>query len=334
MRGDDLLATIEQRFDELDLTFQVKQFIDGTPRGGVAMANLGRRSMGDTYYMAFEPAMTFSKATRFTSRAHGLPLLVASDYISEKSAASLRDTGIQYIDGSGNAYIRFQDVLVDVRGRRRRKTDADFQSAQRPSNLFSPRRAQVVLVLLAWPEFADANVRDIAKASGVSVGLVHDTLAMLDESGYLPHGSGSLYRRRELLEYWTAAYPTGLSPRLALASFRGEPQDIRKVNAEDPVFTSGESAATDLIRPETVTIYVESLDPKLPIVNRWRSDLEPNIFVRRKFWSSPYKDDGPLVGLRPAPWPLVYADLVASGDPRQREVAREWRDRHVGPDEM
>jgi hypothetical protein len=192
----------------------------------------------------------------------------------------------------------------------------------------------VVLVLLAWPQFADANVRDIAKASGVSLGQAHDTLAMLNESGYLPHGSGTLYRRRELLEHWTAAYPTGLGPQLALASFGGEPHDVRKVNADDPVFTSGESAATDLVGPETVTIYVKSLDPRLPIVNRWRADREPNIFVRKKFWSSPYNDDGPLVGFRPAPWPLVYADLMASGEPRQREVAREWRDRHLGPNEV
>ena len=334
MSDDDLLTAIEHRFEELGLTFRLRQVVDRTPRGGTVIADVSRGSMSDTYHLAFGAAMTFSRATRFTSQALGLPLMVASDYISEKSATPLRDTGIQYIDASGNAYVRFQDVLVDVRGRRRSKIHADLARAQRPSNLFSPRRAQVVMVLLAWPQFADANVREFAHASGVSLGQVHDTLVMLNESGYLPHGSPSLHRRRELLEYWTAAYPTGLGPRLALASFRGEPEPLKKVNAEDPVFMSGESAATDLIRPETLTIYAEFLDPKLPIVNRWRADREPNIFVRKKFWSSPYKDDGPLVGFRSAPWPLVYADLVASGEPRQREVAREWRDRHVGPDEM
>lgn len=331
---DDPLTEIERRFDDLGLTFRVQQILDRSSRSGTAVVDVGRGSMGETYYLAFAPVMTFSKATRFTSQTLGLPLLVASDYISEKSAAPFRDTNVQFIDGSGNAYVRFQDVLIDVRGRRRSKKQPAPSPEQRPSNMFSPRRAQVVLTLLTWPSFADANIRDIAQASGVSTGQAHDTLVMLSRSGYLPQGSGALLRRRELLEHWTAAYPTGLGPQLALAAFRGEYQDLRKVNAEDAIFTGGETAASDLIRPETLTIYVGSLDPKLPIVNRWRADPEPNIFVRKKFWSSPYKDDGPLVGFRPAPWPLVYADLVASGDPRQREVAREWRDRHVGPNEM
>lgn len=335
MSNHDLLTEIERRFEELDFTFQISRLFGPRSPTGTAIANVRRRAADETYYLAFGPAMTFSRATRFTSQAPpGLPLLIASDYISEKSAGPLRGTGIQFIDAAGNAYIRFADVLVDVRGRRKPKTDPHALHGQRPSNLFSPRRAQVVLALLTWPELAQANVRDVADASGVSLGQAHDTLMMLNESGYLSDGSDSLHRRRELLEYWTAAYPTGLSPQLALASFRGEPQAASETIAGDMVFLSGESAAEHLIRPQTLTIYVETLDPRLPIASRWRADREPNIFVRKKFWSSPHMDERGPGGVRYAPWPLVYADLVASGDPRQREVAREWRDQHVGPDPM
>ena len=277
---DEILSTIEHQFDDLGLDFQLRQVLNESSRSGTAVVDIGRGSTSETYYLAFAPAMTFSKATRFTSQASVCPSWWRVTTFSEKSAAPFRDTGIQFIDGSGNAYIRFKDVLVDVRGRRRSKTLAPASMDQRPSNIFSPRRAQVVLALLTWPYLADANVRDLAQVSGVSTGLAHDTLVMLDRSGHLPQGSGALLRRRELLEHWTAAYPTGLGPQLALAAFRGEPEGLRKVNAEDPVFLSGESAASDLIRAETLTIYVESIDPRLPIVNRWRADREPNVFVR------------------------------------------------------
>jgi hypothetical protein len=331
---EDLLQVIERRFNELGLRFQIQRDHEPTPDAGVATVQISRRWMHETYLLQYARAMTFSKATRAALHNPSLPLLVASEYISEKSAAPLRNAGIQYIDASGNAYIEFEDVLIDVRGRPRRMIQSHPQQARRPSNMFSPRRAQVVFALISWPSLAYANVREVARTGGVSVGQAHDTLDMLDEAGYLPRSSSSLYRRRELLEYWAAAYPTGLSPRLAIASFRGDPEEFSKVNPEDAVFLSGESAVRDLIRPTTLTLYVKSLDPKLPILNRWRSDLQPNVFIRKKFWLSPEMNDGAPSGIRRAPWPLVYADLIASGDARQREVAREWRDRHVGPDEM
>jgi hypothetical protein len=120
---------------------------------------------------------------------------------------------------------------------------------------------------------------------------------------------------------------------------------VKHVGSDDPVFVSGESAAEDLLRPATLTLtlYVEQLDPRLLVVNKWRSEGPANIMVRRKFWQAPHDSsspggasrdpDGGLAWVRPAPWPLVYADLVTSGDPRVRTVARQWRDHFAGPDQ-
>jgi len=147
----------------------------------------------------------------------------------------------------------------------------------------------------------------------------------------------------ELLDLWAAAFPTGLATKLTLARYRGQIGPVKHVRSDGPVFFSGESAAEDLLRPATLTLYVEQLDLRLPVVNQWRSDGPANIVVRRKFWQVPHDSsssggasrdpDGALAGVRPAPWPLVYADLVTSGDPRVRTVAREWRDRFAGPDQ-
>jgi hypothetical protein len=84
-----------------------------------------------------------------------------------------------------------------------------------------------------------------------------------------------------------------------------------------------------------LTIYLAESDAKLPILNRWsRSpDQRPNVFVRRKFWTSPRpREEDPATTAQNAPWPLVYADLVATGDARLGEIARTWRVHHARPD--
>src|SRR5450756_198008 len=46
------------------------------------------------------------------------PILAIGEHIDTRSATAFRDAGLQYIDATGNASIRFGGVLVEVRGRR------------------------------------------------------------------------------------------------------------------------------------------------------------------------------------------------------------------------
>jgi hypothetical protein len=136
-----------------------------------------------------------------------------------------------------------------------------------------------------------------------------------------------------LLDFWTAAYPAGLGRRLEIAQYFGDPS--KPVRSERPFCLSGESAdGVDIAHPATLTVYLDGADPKLPILNRWsrNPDRRPNVFVRRKFWISPRPhEEDPAITAQNAPWPLVYADLVATGDARLGEVARTWRTRSARP---
>jgi hypothetical protein len=250
--------------------------------------------------------------------------LVFTSFMTPRSAAALRRAGVQYLDMVGNAWVQFDGVLFDVRGRPR-PDDLPVPARKPAGNLFCTARAQVAFALLAWPQLWEATRRDLARAAGVSLGQAHNALALLTEAGYRrdPARPG----QTELLDLWAAAFPTGLARKLTLARYRGQIGPAGDVQSEDPVFVSGESAAEDLLRPASLTLYVQELDPRLAVVNKWRSDGPANIVVRRKFWHAPNDSDGALV--RPAPWPLVYADLVTSDDPRVRTVARQWRDDHV-----
>lgn len=259
-------------------------------------------------------------------------ILGVASAITPQTATALHAAGIQYVDSVGNAWIQFGDVLIDVRGRRA----VEETTPRRPSNssnLFSSARAQVIFALLQWPRLWRDSQRAVADAAGVSLGQAHSALTMLDVLGF---GPGGHRPDVHLLDLWVTAFPTGLGEKLALGRYRGSATDLNTVRAEDTVFTSGEPLATELVHPHRLVIYVDDLDPMLPVVNRWRSDGEPNIIVRRKFWTTPPHEshdyDGPMTGLRAAPAVLVYADLISSDDPRVREVAEEWRKRIARPD--
>ncbi|WP_182263143.1 type IV toxin-antitoxin system AbiEi family antitoxin [Rhodococcus sp. UFZ-B548] len=277
------------------------------------------------------------------------PLLVVGPKINGRSAAAFRAADIQYIDTIGNAFIKFGSVYVEVQGRTtptlNLSSEWDFPTGDHRDyqevsprrvtrNLFSPRRSQVVLALLAWPNLAEAKVRDIAQVAGVSVGQAHESLALLEDAGFLK--GERLHRFSELLDYWTNEYPRGLGRKMTIATFASDsPDNFRPLYPDQAVYFSGESArGVDIVRPTTLTIYVETFDKKIALVNRWRADSSggANIVVMKKFWTDPtyltrpdYRGEDVLAGPDNAPWPLVYADLMASGDPRLAEVARTWR---------
>jgi hypothetical protein len=260
------------------------------------------------------------------------PLLVVGPRLHPSSAETLRARGLWYIDGAGNAYLRNQDgLLIDVRGRRSAvSTQLDTLSeglhGDGPRNPFTPKRAQVVCVLLAAPELVEAPLRDIAECAGVSVGMAKETMDTLRTTGFLEYlGSRRrLVRAGELLDLWAAAYPGGLgrANRLFVAS-----GDIHAWSAPEglPVAVSGEQAMPGEIRnPESLVLYVDTADTRLPadllIHNRWHRDPHGSIVIRKLFCRSL-----PDEHLRVAPAALIYADLLASREPRQLEVAHHMR---------
>ena len=249
--------------------------------------------------------------TRLTATAQGkgdVPTLVVRPFVSPRTAEALRRTGVQYLDYAGNAWVEFGDVLIDVQGRPRPAEVS--QSAPVTGNLFSRGRMQVIFALLAWPELWDKPQRDLAHTAGVSLGQAHNTLGLLAEAGY--HAEGPRRGQTTLLDVWAAAFPTGLARQLTLRTYRGEVDTFKPTQDRGrSLDLRGASGRRDL-RPASMTLYVVELDPRLAIVNRWRSDGEPNIVVRRKFWNSP--DDASssgahtsalAAGLRGPAWPVA-----------------------------
>jgi len=255
------------------------------------------------------------------------PVFVHTLHVAAKTGDAFRRAGVRYLDDAGNAWLQFGDVLIDVRGRP--PAEARTARTRTSGNLFSSGRAQVVLALLAWPDLWKAPQRELARAAGVSLGQAHNTLTLLAQAGY---GEDSRRTgRTDLLDLWAAAFPAGLGQRLGLATFHGDVAPLKAPGDDVAMAVSGEAAVPDLLKTATLTLYVSELSPRLAIVNRWRTDGEPNIVVRRKFWTGPGTPDTTAPGIEIAPWPLVYADLLASDDPRVRAVAPQYRESRGRP---
>jgi hypothetical protein len=322
---DDLLECFKVCLHDLGISVEVNPPSPSRSAVRATTALLTRGRSTQVYTLIYGPAVRQADTARNLGR--DLPTLVFTTFVAPKSAESLRRVGVHYVDTAGNAWVEFGEVLVDIRGRPRPpRTDSSIQTTSH--NLFSAGRAQVAFALLAWPRLWGAPLRQLAHAAGVSLGQAHNSRALLIRVGYRPGDTSTA--QTNLLDHWAASLPAGLTPKIEIATFHGDPRSVQKVNPDDPVFVSGEAAVDDLLRPATLHLHVEELDPRLPIVNRWRSDEATNIVVRRKFWHAPDNTDAPLTGLRPAPWPLIYADLMNSNDPRVRNVANEWRVRFAG----
>lgn len=275
----------------------------------------------DDFTGFYAPSMTVTALPNVWGFQRDPAPLVLGNLVHEKTAGYFRHEGVNYLDAAGNAHLEFGGVLIDVRGRRQ-PAPPDDDAKLVVTNLFATKKAQVIFALLSWPELVAAPLRMIAGAAGVSLGQAQETVVQLERTRFLREGKTRTFENAEgLFHAWTASYPSGLgSPRRILRSFAGEPAAIHAET--ESVFLGGE-AAVETLRARTATIWVDEFTTRLAVTNRWRSDREPNIFIRQKFWNDPARPLS-IPGRHPAPPLLVYAELLASRDPRVNSVAREY----------
>lgn len=263
------------------------------------------------------------------------PTILITAYVPEPAAEILRTRGIDYVDLAGNAHLRWDGLLIDIRGRKPAKAPAVTvpTGLRRP---FTRSGAQVTFCLLAWPELADRPVRELARASGTAVGGAHAVLRDLESGGYLiPAPSGRvLTRAGELLDRWTEAYALSLFASLHLGYYRAPDPDwwlhARAALRDAGVHLGGEAAASELdsrLRPGGAVLYAAEIPARLLAKYRCQKATGPrdaNVIVRRQFWIPPNQVNADAeAGLAPAV--LIYADLLVSGESRQREHAERLR---------
>ncbi|ALG83869.1 type IV toxin-antitoxin system AbiEi family antitoxin [Gordonia phthalatica] len=280
----------------------------------------------------YRPTITADAAFQFAHSSRSRRVLIIADRIHGRTADTIRDTGIWYIDSAGNAYIRDSDLIIDVRGRRPTvgsppTAALDTIEAPANTNLFSTVRSQIICAILTRPDLLNQPYRVLAEHSGASLGATKATVDLLSDSGFVERfgRKTTLARGPELLDSWAQAYPNGLGRSNEMMRFEADPTAW---HAPDSLIwaVSGEQAAPEIIRnPQTLTLYVKTPGREIPadiiIANRWRKSPTGSIHVSRMFWT----DLPGFRDMKTAPAPLVFADLLASREARQIEAANDLR---------
>ena len=259
------------------------------------------------------------------------PVLLAAPHVDAQTAERARELGMGFVDQAGNAHLRGPGLFVFVAGRRAPR----MPRPNRAPRAFTPAGLKVVFAALLRPRLLEAPLRDIAAATGVALGTVAAVLDDLISRGYVAaEGAGErrLLAPERLAEEWTLLYPVRLRPKLVVGRYAAPGPtwwERARIPPQRAVW-GGEVAAdrlTGRLKPARQTLYVWGAPDQIILANRLRPDDRGDVEILEAFWEP--AEDGEAAPADVAPPLLVYADLMATGDPRNVEVARLVREGHL-----
>lgn len=261
-------------------------------------------------------------------------VLVAPYVTAELADHCRKKLDLQFIDAVGNAYLRAPGLYVFIRGERPQRPAVTTKGTRGGGTATGLR---VIFAILCKPDLLNAPYREIVAAAGVALGAVGWVFFDLRGRGYITGGKRTRDRRLlepgRLLEEWVTNYPVKLRPKLNQRRFRTpDPNWWQNARLPDGMLWGGEVAAnrlTGYLKPATCTIYIDPAKGREGVArivreHRLRADPKGEVEILDTFW---YFAVGPQPELVPPL--LVYADLMATLDPRNLEVAKLIREEHI-----
>jgi hypothetical protein len=260
------------------------------------------------------------------------PGLLVAPRITTETADKCRELDVQFIDANGNAYLHAPGLYVLVIGQRTKANDDLAGVAINAPRGGTATALRVVFALLCRPRLVNAPYREINQAAGVALGAVgwvfFDLNARGHTTGGQKKGDRRILERKRLIDEWVTNFPIKLRPKLNTRRFHAtDPDWWRKVDiAKYGAQWGGEVAAdklTNHLRPNIQTIYMqpEGMNQnlqKIVVENKLRAAKDGEIEILEAFWDFPPDQAMPDM----VPPLLIYADLLATMDPRNFEVAR------------
>ncbi|MDO7173889.1 type IV toxin-antitoxin system AbiEi family antitoxin [Mariniflexile sp. AS56] len=252
------------------------------------------------------------------------PIILIAEYISKTAAEEFKNRDINYIDIAGNAYIKFNDLVIFIEGQKKAKKERTNQS-----RAFQEAGLKILFQLLYKPEHLQDSYRKIAEKADVSIGSVSNVMAELEDLNYLLKTSDKrvLKNKNELIERWIVAFNAVLRPRIMRKRMRFLDNDFQQqwrnidthIN-DGYVLWGGEPGAailTENLRPEKFTLFtnldLSEVARSLKLVPSEKGDVE----ILQKFWNNNSEKK------KTAPALLIYADLINSGFGRNIETAKQ-----------
>jgi len=258
--------------------------------------------------------------------------LLVAPRITTEIAEKCRKLDLQFVDTLGNAYLRGPGLFVLVKGQRPVEGE-NFQLEERQGKgAGTATHLRVFFALLCKPLLLNAPYRDITKTAGVALGAIGWVFFDLNTRGYMTGGKGQgdrvLLERQKLMQEWVTNYPLKLRPKLNPRRFRAaktdwwKNADITRYGAQWGAEVAAEKL-TGYLRPQALTIYLHKGHGQKDLTrmvaeHKLRADVQGDIEILDAFWD--FEGEEPIP--ETVPPLLVYADLIATLDPRNLEAAK------------
>ena len=266
--GRDLEARVGRAIRALLPTFRITEERRGrqarwdlafTVRSGKTTRRLlvECKSVGEPRYLA-QAITVLTLAARQV--AQGYPV-VAAPYIAPEGQRLCREAGVGYLDLTGNAFLRFDGVLVD-----RRSGERPPRAKARLRRLFSPKSSRVLRVLLEQPG-ADWTLTRLAAEATISLRTAHLVVNALEEKAFLDKRRGAIRLEKPgaLLDLWTENYRIDQHRQHTFYSFVRNPRELaaklaRHLRTRQQVCAltlhSGAALVAPFVRSTAVHAYV------------------------------------------------------------------------------
>ena len=265
------------------------------------------------------------------THAHSKPpasKLVLARYIPPAAGEQLLNAGISFADDLGNIHLRLgSQYNWTVLGKRE---PAKLPEAHRTT----PAAIQLLFQFVTDPQSATWTVRDLARASGISKTKIAQLRSRFLEERILRKAS-PFRVTTEIADRLVSGYAAILRPKLLLGRFRypeatadaflDRLSGIARTRKIAYALTGGPAAEAmqRFYHGPEVPLFLNAEAPALQSALRLLPDRAGPVILLKAFGEVVYwrQFEGRMVA---PPW-LVYAELLASADPRAREAAEELR---------
>jgi len=268
------------------------------------------------------------------------PLLL-SDYVTAGAAEFLRQEGISYLDASGNCFLQSGSLLLFVHGQKPKS-----RSKRESIRAFNSAGLKLIFVILVREELVNRTYRDLAKLVNISQGTVAYVMQDLRELGFVEKRKKkrALRKKEDLMDRWATGYTERLRSELSRGRFEFLPS--RKATGWQSHLSNlwaskwGGEPGADLLtgnfRPELLTLYTQEDTSTVCRELEAAPDPEGSIEILDMFWDPVELEEkaGSFGSANDRVPPLlIYADLVASADPRARRAAKRIWNQYLAQDE-
>ncbi|MEZ4754348.1 MAG: type IV toxin-antitoxin system AbiEi family antitoxin [Bdellovibrionota bacterium] len=245
--------------------------------------------------------------------------MLITDYVNSNLAKELKELDIAFIDTVGNAYINNPPLYVYITGNK-----AIEKPDRAIGKVYQPAGMKVLFVLLCKPELINEAFREIAKLAGVALGTVAKVVEDLKKRNFLVEykKERKLNNLKKLFDEWIMLYPAVLKPKLLIGRYKAPDNNDwwKKQRKIGGYLWSGDVAAQNLVnymKPAKFTVYTKGDVGPFAAAHELKKDLNGEVEILKAFWDKDF-NIGDNLNVHPI---MVYADLIATADPRAIETA-------------